>query len=186
MTTFVRIDCNLGTIAYFALQKLIDDGVCTSTTGFVGQNPGKNWVPPSTGYYVVTAERQALLSPETNTWNGELTVTAHTASLLDIAMRDPINIVKTLGNGIGARLNLVSQSLNLYDMTNGSFYFLAQPLRMTQQGDIERYVEENSPSPSWTKCGVSFAFVYGEDPTYFNPEANGVGEFSDGFDGGFS
>ncbi len=193
MSERVRIDCNLGTIAYFALKKLIDDGVCNSTTGFVGQNPDVNAVPPDVNYYVVKVRKQTLLNAETNTWRGELTVTAHAAEVLDIAMRDPINVIKTRGNGVQAMVNQIVNSLQLYDMTNGSFFFLSQPMRLDRQDDIERDVSSEGHSrksaghsgTSWSRCSVVFAFVYGEDPTYFSPQANQVGEFTNGFDGGF-
>ncbi len=186
MTTFVRIDCNLGTILYFTLKRLISLGVCTSTTGVIGQNPDDNFVPPSTSYYVISGRKQNLINAETRTWLGLVTVRAYTYSAVDIAMRDRISAVLTNGTGAAAVANQAINALNMYDMTNGATYFLAQPMRLTDQDPIVRNLDNARGGQGWSYCEMIFEVVYGEDPTFLNPEANGIHEYTSEYTGSFS
>ncbi len=185
MTTFVRIDCNLGTILYFTLKRLISEGVCNSTTGVIGQNPDDNWVPPSTSYYIISGRKQGLINAETRTYLGLVTVRAYTYSNVDIAMRDRISAVFTLGTGVQAVTNNVIDALNMYDMNNGATYFLAQPMRLTNQDDFNRTNVKSNLGQGYSFCELVFEVLYGEDPTFLQPEANSLQEFTSEFTGGF-
>jgi hypothetical protein len=185
MTSPVRIDTNLATILYFTFKKLVADGVCTTTTGIIGQNPDDNFVPPSTSYYVISGRRQNLVSAETKTWAGVVTVRGYTFSAVDIAMRDRINAVYAAGQGVQAIISGVINSLDLWDMNNGSFYYLAQPMRLSTQNDFVRNQVRSPQGEGWSYCEVVFDVLYGENPNFVQPEANDINEFTTEFSGSF-
>ena len=168
------------------MRKLVTDGVCTGTTGFIGQNPDKNMVPPGVNYVVVSARKQSLLSAETATWAGELTVRAYAFSNLDIAMRDFQNLTQKAGNGIQNTINAVIQSLQLADLHNGGTYFLAMPMRYNRQDDIHRDIDQASKSYGWSYCDLVFDLVYGENPNYLDPVVNNSNEYSYEYNGAFT
>lgn len=186
MAEQVRIDNNLNTILWYVLRRLIDQGVCTATSGFIGQNPDRNAVPPSSNYVVVSARKQALLNAETQTWAGDLTVRVWAASMLDIAMRDYTSLTQTsVGNGLQLWVNNVISALNMYDLNNGAYYFLAYPMRYTQQSDEFREVDKDSQSFNWSYVDIVFEFVYGENPNFVGPQVNGIDEYSYEYDASF-
>ena len=186
MSEKVRIDNNLNTILWFVRQALVDAGACTLTTGYIGQNPQRNAVPPSTNYLVITARKQDMINAETQTWLGELTVRCWTYSAVDIAMQDYFNLTQSTGNGLQNQVNSVISALNMLDLNTGAAYLLAYPMRYTRQDDEHRENESDSPTVNWSYVDVAFEIVYGEDPTYVNPAVNSTDEYSYEYDPSFN
>lgn len=185
MTSPVRIDCNLDTVLWFAANRLIELGVLTSTTCVIGQNPDENYVPPSTNYAICSGRQQNQVSAETRTWSGVVTVRTYVMSGVDVAGRDYFNMTQSAGNGIQSFNNRVISALDLWDMNNGAFYFLAQPMRLSNQDTAIRVNEKTIAGQKWSYCDIVFDVLYGYDPTYVSPNVNSIHEYSYEYDGSF-
>lgn len=173
-----RIDCNLDTILFYALARLIQQGVCTTTNGFIGQQPDRNLIQPSINYYTVKAGKQNLVNAECKAWAGQIMVRQWANSVVDIASQDNISLTQNAGNGLQAMNNRVIAALDLWDMNNGAYYFLAQPMRFADQSEPVRDNDRASSFFNWSYCDLWFDILYGEDATFVSPQVNGVDEFT--------
>lgn len=181
-TPRVRVDCNLQTLLYYTQKRLITLGIYNTNTVFMGSLPEQNNVPPDISYAVITPGEFQRQNPETNTWIGQITVRVNFRFSMDIAMRGNLNMTQT--SGVTTKINQIITALNLWDMTNGAFYFLAEPMRYNKQTKISK--EELGKNLQWDTFDLFFDIRYGEDAAFINPEVIGLGQFTNGYNGGFA
>lgn len=181
----VRTACNLQTICWFTQKRLIDLDFYNETTVFIGVLPEDNWVPPNVDYAVINPGEQVMINPETGdgtpTFEGRLQIRLNFRQSLDVGMRSYTNI--TQPSGVTKKINQVIQALHLWDMTNGAWYYLAEPMRYINQTKITK--TEVGKNLQWASVDLFFNIKYGEDPTFENPEVDDVREYTNGYDGGF-